>query len=98
MPLAQTLDMVPALSALLARLHSLLPKLSWLHYPTTLQQHAINLRTVTCAHPHSTDLLRVEVRVYVQKVKHLEYEHQGNLKSIAMDGQHLLGGEADLHG
>ncbi|CAN0427393.1 unnamed protein product, partial [Hapterophycus canaliculatus] len=41
---------------------------------------------------------RVEVRVYVQKVKHLEYEHQNNLKSITMDGQHLLGGEGDLHG
>eukprot|EP00752_Nemacystus_decipiens_P009367 g8371.t1 len=41
---------------------------------------------------------RVEVRVYVQKVKHLEYEHQNNLKSITMDGEHLLGGEDDLHG
>ncbi|CAN0111907.1 unnamed protein product [Ectocarpus sp. 12 AP-2014] len=41
---------------------------------------------------------RVEVRVYVQKVKHLEYEHQNNLKSITMDGEQLLGGEGDLHG
>lgn len=44
------------------------------------------------------DLSRVEVRVYVQKVKHLEYEHQNSLKSITMDGESLLGGEADLHG
>ena len=36
--------------------------------------------------------------MYVQKVKHLEYEHQNNLKSITMDGGHLLGGENDLHG
>lgn len=42
--------------------------------------------------------IRVEVRVYVQKVKHLEYEHQNNLKSIAMDGEGLLRGESDLHG
>ncbi|CAB1109167.1 unnamed protein product [Ectocarpus sp. CCAP 1310/34] len=41
---------------------------------------------------------RVEVRVYVQKVKHLEYEHQNNLKSITMDGEQLLSGEGDLHG
>lgn len=41
---------------------------------------------------------RVEVRVYVQKVKHLEYEHQNNLKAIAMDGDHLLDDESGLHG
>lgn len=33
----------------------------------------------------------------MQKVKHLEYEHQNSLKSIAMDGDNLLGGESDLH-
>lgn len=36
--------------------------------------------------------------MYVQKVKHLEYEHQNNLKYIAMDGERLLRGESDLHG
>ena len=30
---------------------------------------------------------RVEVRVYVQKVKHLEYEHKNNIKSIEMDSE-----------
>lgn len=47
---------------------------------------------------NTNHLSRVEVRVYVQKVKHLEYEHQNNLKSITMDGEYLLGGEDDLHG
>lgn len=41
---------------------------------------------------------RVEIRVYMQKVKHLEYEHQNNIKSIANEGEELLEGEIDLHG
>jgi len=32
---------------------------------------------------------RVEVRVYVQKVKHLEYEHRNNLKGIEIDGSNF---------
>lgn len=40
---------------------------------------------------------RVEVRVYVQKVKHLEYEHHNTVKSIAADGERLLDNEGDLH-
>jgi growth arrest-specific protein 8 len=40
---------------------------------------------------------RVEVRVYVQKVKHLEYEHKNNLTHIAAEGQELLGEEATSH-
>ncbi|GLE02389.1 hypothetical protein PINS_up011227 [Pythium insidiosum] len=40
---------------------------------------------------------RVEVRVYVQKVKHLEYEHKNNLKRVSADGVGHLDEERDLH-
>jgi chromosome segregation ATPase len=40
---------------------------------------------------------RVELRVYQQKVKHLEYEHRNNLKAIALDGTTLLDTEAGVH-
>ena len=33
---------------------------------------------------------RVEMRVYQQKVKHLEYEHRNNIKGIVRDGTGLL--------
>lgn len=36
---------------------------------------------------------RVELRVYQQKVKHLEYEHRNNVKGIIVDGVSLLDGE-----
>ena len=41
---------------------------------------------------------RVEVRVYVQKVKHLEYEHKNSLKSIAVDTAGGRAEEAGMHG
>jgi len=40
---------------------------------------------------------RVEIRVYVQKVKHLEYEHKNNLKQIAAEGGNLLADEQETH-
>lgn len=40
---------------------------------------------------------RVELRVYQQKVKHLEYEHRSNLKAIVRDGQGLLDQEQSVH-
>ncbi|TMW60047.1 hypothetical protein Poli38472_000089 [Pythium oligandrum] len=40
---------------------------------------------------------RVEVRVYVQKVKHLEYEHKNNLKRVQADGVGHMDEERDLH-
>lgn len=40
---------------------------------------------------------RVEVRVYVQKVKHLEYEHSANVKRAKADGVGHLDEEKDLH-
>ena len=33
---------------------------------------------------------RVELRVYQQKVKHLEYEHRNNIKAIVADGTAVL--------
>lgn len=40
---------------------------------------------------------RVELRVYQQKVKHLEYEHRNNLKGIIHDGTNLLDLEQSMH-
>ncbi|GMF65580.1 unnamed protein product [Phytophthora lilii] len=40
---------------------------------------------------------RVEVRVYVQKVKHLDYEHKNNLKRVQADGTGHMDEERDLH-
>lgn len=41
---------------------------------------------------------RVEVRVYEQKVKHLEYEHRNGMTRIAKDVEKGLGDEATTHG
>lgn len=40
---------------------------------------------------------RVELRVYQQKVKHLEYEHRNNIKTIIEDGTTLLQSEQSNH-
>jgi len=40
---------------------------------------------------------RVELRVYQQKVKHLEYEHRNNIKGIVRDGTGLLEAEQQSH-
>lgn len=40
---------------------------------------------------------RVELRVYQQKVKHLEYEHRNNIKGIVRDGTGLLESEQQTH-
>ncbi len=40
---------------------------------------------------------RVEVRVYVQKVKHLEYEHKNSLKSIDVDSNNFKAEETGMH-
>jgi len=40
---------------------------------------------------------RVELRVYQQKVKHLEYEHRNNIKSIVQEGTNLLEEEQQKH-
>ena len=40
---------------------------------------------------------RVELRVYQQKVKHLEYEHRNSIKVIVQDGTSLLDNEQAGH-
>ncbi len=40
---------------------------------------------------------RVELRVYQQKVKHLEYEHRNNIKAIVQDGTQVLEEEQKSH-
>jgi growth arrest-specific protein 8 len=40
---------------------------------------------------------RVELRVYQQKVKHLEYEHRNNIKAIVQDGTQILEDEQKQH-
>mmetsp|Transcript_539 Transcript_539/g.680 ORF Transcript_539/g.680 Transcript_539/m.680 type:complete len:477 (+) Transcript_539:32-1462(+) len=40
---------------------------------------------------------RVEIRVYQQKVKHLEYEHRNNIKGIIQDGTGSLEVESSNH-
>ena len=40
---------------------------------------------------------RVEVRVYLQKVKHLEYEHNNNVKTIGHEGDGLTADEKEMH-
>jgi hypothetical protein len=40
---------------------------------------------------------RVELRVYQQKVKHLEYEHRNNIKEIVREGTALLENEQKAH-
>jgi hypothetical protein len=40
---------------------------------------------------------RVELRVYQQKVKHLEYEHRNNIKAIVQDGTTVLEEEQKTH-
>lgn len=40
---------------------------------------------------------RVELRVYQQKVKHLEYEHSNNIKDIVKDGMNWLDSESYSH-
>jgi chromosome segregation ATPase len=40
---------------------------------------------------------RVELRVYQQKVKHLEYEHRNNIKTIGLEGTSLLDSDRSTH-
>ena len=40
---------------------------------------------------------RVEVRVYIQKVKHLEYEHKNGTKRVDGEGESSLIDEKEEH-
>jgi hypothetical protein len=36
-------------------------------------------------------------QIYVQKVKHLEYEHKNNLAAVAQEGEKLRSSETEIH-
>jgi growth arrest-specific protein 8 len=40
---------------------------------------------------------RIELKVYQQKVKHLEYQHKNSVKGIHFEGDTLLGFEQTSH-
>ena len=40
---------------------------------------------------------RIEVRIYIQKVKHLEYEHKNNMRKVRSDGDVALDEEKSAH-
>lgn len=40
---------------------------------------------------------RIEVRIYIQKVKHLEYEHKNNIKRVQLDGDDAVDAEVEEH-
>ena len=43
------------------------------------------------------DAHRNDIRIYVQKVKHLEYEHKNNLMAVAQEGSKLQENEGADH-
>ena len=40
---------------------------------------------------------RVEVKVYMQKIKHLEYDHQNALRKVGVDGSETIKSERNYH-
>lgn len=70
-------------------------------YFDTTRREVRELELAITAKDREMELLednhRVELRVYQQKVKHLEYEHRNNIKSIIQDGTGLLEIEQTSH-
>ncbi|KAJ1442082.1 growth-arrest-specific micro-tubule binding-domain-containing protein, partial [Ochromonadaceae sp. CCMP2298] len=70
-------------------------------YFDTSRREVRELELAVSAKDREMELLednhRVELRVYQQKVKHLEYEHKNNIKTIVQDGTGLLGVEHNTH-
>jgi hypothetical protein len=70
-------------------------------YFDTTRREVRELELAVSAKDREMELLednhRVELRVYQQKVKHLEYEHKNNIKTIVQDGTGLLGVEHNPH-
>lgn len=70
-------------------------------YFDTTKREVRELELAISAKDREMELLednhRVELRVYQQKVKHLEYEHRNNIKSIISEGTNLLEGEQSTH-
>ena len=70
-------------------------------YFDTTKREVRELELAIAAKDREMELLednhRVELRVYQQKVKHLEYEHRNNIKTIIEDGTNLLQSEQNNH-
>lgn len=70
-------------------------------YFETTKREVSELELAISAKDREMELLgdnhRVELRVYQQKVKHLEYEHRNNIKSIITEGTELLTSEQGTH-
>mmetsp|Transcript_67133 Transcript_67133/g.132183 ORF Transcript_67133/g.132183 Transcript_67133/m.132183 type:complete len:479 (+) Transcript_67133:66-1502(+) len=70
-------------------------------YFDTTRREVRELELAITAKDREMELLednhRVELRVYQQKVKHLEYEHKNSIKSIVQDGTGLLSTEQTTH-
>lgn len=64
---------------------------------TEIQDHENQIMSKDREMEIMEDNHRVEVRVYVQKVKHLEYEHKNNLKRVQADSTGHLDEEKDIH-
>lgn len=77
------------------------PQDSIQQYFDITQREVTELELAAAAKDREMELLednhRVELRVYQQKVKHLEYEHRNNLKGIVRDGTNLLDMEQQNH-
>lgn len=70
-------------------------------YFDTTRREVRELELAITAKDREMELLednhRVELRVYQQKVKHLEYEHKNSIKTIVHDGTGLLSVEQTTH-
>mmetsp|Transcript_12161 Transcript_12161/g.13091 ORF Transcript_12161/g.13091 Transcript_12161/m.13091 type:complete len:477 (-) Transcript_12161:509-1939(-) len=70
-------------------------------YFDTTKREVRELELAISAKDREMELLednhRVELRVYQQKVKHLEYEHRNNIKNIITEGTNLLETEQTNH-
>ena len=74
----------------------------WYYYTCSINETYLCLQELAVsAKDREMELLddnhRVELRVYQQKVKHLEYEHKNNIKGIIRDGTSALEKEQQDH-
>jgi chromosome segregation ATPase len=70
-------------------------------YFDTTKREVKELELAISAKEREMELLednhRVELRVYQQKVKHLEYEHRNSIQNIIQEGTGLLENEQEVH-
>jgi len=71
------------------------------HFTTSPKKEVHDLELGVMAKDREMELMednhRVEVRVYIQKVKHLEYEHKNNIKRVNVEGESALNEEGEAH-